>query len=356
MRPHAVLLGALAACGGAPSDDAPADPDAAAGPPLPDVVAVAVTPAVKGDPVELTITVANAGGAGAVRLTPRVTSARFTGFTGVPLGTVELDLPAGGEASATLVAGPFLAGDGGARFALGRGDYTIDAVRVEPDGAAPLDDAALDGGAFAIGDGPGVLTAVVHDPAYFTAIGWTDTPEAYLVAAFTRPSDLFDPDGDVYQRHAGGFDEMMGVTHRFLAVPGLAARDRAGGFCEQVGAFARGALGLSRDWDVDEHQPSHTDVEHHGFDYLIGLTPAMGGGAACGWLDVQVSGLFGFDLSLDRSQIILVHESGHLFGAPHCDPLQGYVMCAGELHPRYQDDGIFVWHQVSRDTMANRWR
>ena len=30
-------------------------------------------------------------------------------------------------------------------------------------------------------------------------------------------------------------------------------------------------------------------------------------------------------------------------------------MCAGELHPHYQDTGVFVWHQVSVDAMANHW-
>jgi hypothetical protein len=147
----------------------------------------------------------------------------------------------------------------------------------------------------------------------------------------------------------------MGIEQHFLVLDGLAASEAAGGFCEQVAAHARTALGLTRDWDIDENQPAHTDVDHHGFDLLIGLTPEMGGGAACGWLGVQVSGVFGFDLSLERSQIIVVHETGHLFGAPHCDPLQGYVMCAGERHDHYQNGGVFVWHEVSRDAMSNRW-
>jgi hypothetical protein len=230
----------------------------------------------------------------------------------------------------------------------------ISGVRVELDGATATD-VDYAGGAFAIAASNVVFPAVVYDAAYFTEIGWTGSPEEYLERAFTRSSELYDPHGDAYQAYAGGFDEMMAIEQRFLVLPGLTASEAAGGFCEQVAAFARGALGLARDWDVDEGQPSWTDAEHHGFDYLVGLTPAMGGGAACGWLGVQVSGLFGFDLSLDRSQIILVHETGHLFGAPHCDPLQGYVMCAGEKHDHYQHGGIFVWHKDSRDAMSNRW-
>jgi hypothetical protein len=324
---------------------------------MPDVVGVQVTAGgggapVKGKPLAVAITVDNRGGPGVVRLTPLVTSARFADFTNVPMGSVELPLPDHDEAMVVLDVGSFLSDDGG-RYALGRGDYTIAGVRVELDGGAPTTDDDFTGGAFAIAASNVVFAAVTYDPAYFTRIGWTDTPDAYLRSAFSRASEIYN--GTSYQSFAAGFDQMMGVEHQFLAVPGLTASEQAGGFCEQIAAYARPALGLTRDWDVDESRPTLTDGAHHGFDYLIGLTPAMGGGAACGWLGVQVSGLFDFDLSLDRSQIILVHESGHIFGAPHCDPLQGYVMCAGELHQHYRDNHIFVWHHQSRDVMSNHW-
>ncbi|MGK3985857.1 hypothetical protein WME99_22610 [Sorangium sp. So ce136] len=48
-------------------------------------------------------------------------------------------------------------------------------------------------------------------------------------------------------------------------------------------------------------------------------------------------------------------ETGHLFGAPHCDPLQGYVICGGEHHPHYISDGLFVWHRDSFDMMQSLW-
>jgi hypothetical protein len=354
MRPALASLLFLAACGSPDAADLDASPPGDASL---DVVAVAAGGSLlKGAPLELTITVHNDGdAAGTARLTPVITSARFADFTDVPLGTVEVTVPAGESADATLTAGPFLVDDDGGHVALGRGDYTITAVRVELDDAAASPDVDFTGGAFAIAASDVVFDMVLYDQAYFDAIGWTDTPEAYVMATYTRPGEVFTPD-DTYTSFPGGFDEMMGVEHRVLALPGLVASEAAGGFCEQVTAYAHTALGLSRDWDIDESQTSWTDPDHHGFDVLIGLTPAMGGGAACGWLGVQVSGLFNFDLSLDRSQIILVHETGHLFGAPHCDPLQGYVMCAGELHPHYQADGIFVWHQDSRDVMANHWQ
>jgi hypothetical protein len=204
-----------------------------------------------------------------------------------------------------------------------------------------------------------VFTATVYDQSYFDQIGWTGTPEEYLVQSFTRPGEVFTPDFPMssegtYQAFPGGFDEMMGIRQLFHVAPGLAATQRAGGFCEQIGASAKTAFGLTRDWDNNE-ELGWTDPDHHGFDILVGLTPAMGGGAACGWLQVQVSSLFDFDLSLDRSQIIVVHEQGHLFGAPHCDPLQGYVMCSGEKHEHYLAGGTFVWHAESRAVMNNWW-
>lgn len=319
-----------------------------------DIVAVTIAPVAKGAPLVVAIDVDSTGGAGTARVTPLVTSARFAGLTDVPLGAATVTLPAHGHASAEVTGGPFLTADDGGRFALGRGDYTITGVRVELDGATATD-VSFTGGAFAITASNVVFPAVVYDTAYFTKIGWTGMPERYLERAFTRPSELYKPAGNKYEANPGGFDEMMGIEQRFLAVPGLSASDAAGGFCEQIAAFAKSALGLARDWDIDENQPVWTDAAHHGFDYLVGLTPAMGGGAACGWLGVQVSGVFDFDLSLERSQIILVHETGHVFGAPHCDPMQGYVMCAGEKHDHYKTGGVFVWHQDSRNAMRNRW-
>jgi hypothetical protein len=372
MRPSVVaslaLLPALfAACGSSGDDDGVTDPDGPhAGSARADVTAVTVAaetggPPVKGAPLRVTVSVHNTGdAAGTVRVTPVIVSARFADFAGVTLGTAEVTLAAGETRDTTLVAGPFLVDADGGHVALGRGDYTFTEVDVEIDGVVSAD-VDFTGPTFTVAASNAVFDLVLYDPAYFTAIGWTGTPEAYVLDAYHRAGELFTPsspgsDTGTYQAVPGGFDEMMGIEHHVLAVPGLVASEAAGGFCEQVTAQARTLAGLTRDWDVDENQEVFTSADHHGFDVLIGLTPAMGGGAACGWLGVQVSGLFTFDLSLDRSQIILVHETGHLFGAPHCDPLQGYVMCAGEQHAHYRDSGIYVWHQASRDVMANHWQ
>lgn len=361
----ALLVVGTAACrydtaGDGELADAAAEPGPDAGRATPlhvDVEAVEVAPAVKGDALAIAIDVRNLGTTGgAVTLRPLLTADGFADFIDVPLGDVEVIVDGGGTARAELAAGPFVDDAAtGKRYALGRGDYRITAVVV-----SGADDREYDGGAFAIGESDVVFTAVVYDQAYLDRIGYAGGAEQYMIDAFTREAHLFTPsapgsDDGGYEEHAGGFDAMMGVRQQFRAVAGLAASEEAGGFCEQIGAYAREAFGLTRDWDVDESAGA-TDREHHGFDLLVGLTPDLGGGAACGWLGVQVSGLFDFDLSLDRAQIIAVHETGHLFGAPHCDPLQGYVMCSGEKHPRYQADGVFVWHRVSREAMANRWR
>lgn len=148
---------------------------------------------------------------------------------------------------------------------------------------------------------------------------------------------------------------MMGVRHvfrGFAGFPGETTTDQ--GWCEDAAAYGKTSLGMIADWTG-----SGTLAGRHGFDYLIALTPHMGGGVACGWLDVQVSGLINDDV--DRQQVIAVHESGHLFGAPHCDdvgdgsggPLQGYVMCSGEKHDNYPAN--FVWHSTSIAVMSSHW-
>jgi hypothetical protein len=326
-----------------------------------DVVALAVDtpdgqPATKGSPLRIHLTVKNRGKqAGSAVLVPHLTSRRFNDFVGVPLPALEVEVAAGAEATVSTEIGPFLASpDGGKRWALGAGDYTFDAVLVSRPGEAQVIDVAFAGAAFVIAPSNVVFTAVTYDPAYFVRIGWTGDVETFLREAYRRPSEVYHPADGSYTAYPGGFDEILGIEQQFDVVAGLAATSSAGGYCEQVASHAKGAFGLPRSWDIDE-RADHTDPDHHGYDMLVGLTPAMGGGAACGWLGVQVSSLFDFDLSIDRAQIVLVHESGHLFGAPHCDPEQGYVMCAGERHAHYQDDGVFVWHESSVAAMRNLW-
>lgn len=317
-----------------------------------DVTAISVTNAagqapVKGDAIRLNITVRNNGtGSGTATVTPRISSSRFSDFSSVNLPSASVTVAAGQQAQVSVNAGPFVQdATTQKRYALGRGSYTINNV-----GINGSNDASFSGNSFTIGSSNTVFVPVLYDQTYLNQINYTQGIGQYMSSAFTRPSEVFTLSG-TYQSHTGGFDQMMGVRQIFYPVSGFSASSAAGGFCEQATASARTMLGLAQDWAG----PTQTNGQNHGFDYLISLTPALGGGAACGWLGVQVSGLFSFDLSLNRAQIMMVHESGHLYGAPHCDPLQSYVMCAGELHTHYKNQGLFVWHIDSRNLMSNRF-
>jgi len=239
-------------------------------------------------------------------------------------------------------------------YAIGRGGYRIDGVKMQSGSTSGVD-TSFSGASFTVGASNAVLVPVVYDTQYLARVNYGKSPEEFLGEVFSRPGEIFTPTnagGNVgtYQGFPAGFDQMMGVKHKFRAFPGLAVVDNGGqGLCEQTAAYGGKALGLTRDWTTGG--AVRTNVDNHGFDYLIGMTQALGGGVACGWLGVQVSGEFSFDLSMNRTQIIAVHETGHIFGAPHCDPLQSYVMCAGELHEHYRQNGMFVWHKVSRDSM-----
>ncbi len=295
---------------------------------------------------------------GRVHVSPLLQSMRFSDFDGVPAGAVELELAPLGEAEATIHAGPFLDDDvRGKHYAIGRGDYTVTRVRLEPAGGPGGTDADFSGRDFTIGASKAVFTAVVYDQAYFDRLRFAAGAQAWMRQAFAHPSEVFRPDAPgastgTYTAFPGGFDRMMDLEQHYRVFSGFSASSAAGGFCEQADAYAKTALGLARDWNIGD---APTNPDHHGFDVLVGLTPAMVGGATCGWLGTQVSGLFDFDLSIGRSEMILVHEMGHIFGAPHCDPLQGFLMCSGENAEHYTNGNLFVWHQSSRDAMTNRY-
>ncbi len=89
---------------------------------------------------------------------------------------------------------------------------------------------------------------------------------------------------------------------------------------------------------------------------MISLPQDVEGGTACAGPLIQVSGHVAGDFSIPRTQLTVARMTGFLFGALPCDPLQGYVMCGGERHAHYRDNGVFVWHKSSRDQMVNLWR
>lgn len=328
-----------------------------------DVTAVAISNAsggvpVKGDALRLRLTVQSTSG-GTFTLRPTLTSKRFNDFAGVALGQTSIVLAAGESRQIVLDAGPFL-NDTALRkqYAIGRGDYRVEAVQIGLQDGRTLSDSSYSGRDFSVGGSNVVFNAVVYNQDYFNQIRETRSVSAYLTEAFTRASDVFTPSNPEatvgsYARYNGGFDQIENVRQLFHGIPGYNSAANTGlGHCERAAEYATQTLGLTRTWNPGS-TPTH--VDHHGFDLVVALDGAFGGGVACSWLNTQVSGLFSFDLSRNRSQIVAVHETGHVFGAPHCDPLQSYVMCAGEKHARYQNEGIFVWLKDSVDKMTKRF-
>lgn len=337
---------------------------------VPQITSISVTAPggaapVKGEPLVFTIALTNAGtGVGPVTVVPRIDSDRFSDYVSVPAGSEEATLCADG-AEVVIEAGPFLDHDTlDKHYAVGSGDYTISSVEITSGGTkTPYTD--LGDTSFSVTTSGALLVPVIYEQKYFDELTGltTNTPEEFLVQSFTRSAQLFTPnslaDADgagAFQDFPGGFDEMMGVDHHFRSFPGFPGESVSEeGWCEDGMYYGEQVLGLASPWGSGHGTQTH----RHGFDYLIALHSGLGGGVACWWLDVQISSWINRDV--DRQQVIAVHESGHIFGAPHCDDigngdggsLQGYVMCSGEKHPNYP--GNFVFHSESRLDMASVW-
>ncbi|KAJ9465499.1 hypothetical protein DIPPA_00712 [Diplonema papillatum] len=327
---------------------------------FPDVTSVSVTdmngkPPRKGQDLRVTMRLSNsASQSGMVKVTPYLTSSRFNDYANVQLTAKYVSIGAGATIDVSVKVDTFiLDGSTKKRFAVGRGNYEINRVVVESARGNTASDSTFTGKSFTVSASNAVLPIVLFDAGYLSGItgGYSKKPSTYIKEVFTRPSEVYHPSTSTYDSHARGFDQMMDVQHLSSPVPGLSINTESG-TCEQATAYATTVLGLATDWKGNVG----TNLNHHGFDYIISMSPDQGGGVACGWINVQVSGYINRDLN--RQQIILAHESGHLFGSPHCDltaPSSQYVMCSGERHPHYINDEIFVWFDGSRNLMSNRF-
>lgn len=344
-----ILLALLASCSSNSEDDVIEDSTTAF-----DVLEMKVTnldnqPPAKGDKINVEITVKNTGSAaGKVVLTPKISSSRFADYKNVTLPNIEKTLDGGETATVSMEVGPFLEDvKTEKRYALGRGEYFFESVVINNDKI----DTNYSGRIFNVKPSTALLVPVIYNAQYLHKLNSTSGINNYLTSAFTRKVELYD-NGN-YTSYPGGFDEMMNVKHIFYPImtQNVSEYNLDDGLCEKATALAGDTLGLTGSWKGAEG----TQTANHGFDYLMALTPDSFGGVACGWINVQISGLFDFDLSVNRAQIVMIHETSHLFGSPHCDPLQSYVMCAGEKHQKYIDQGIYVYHINSRNQMSNRW-
>ncbi len=302
----------------------------------------------KGVPLKVTFSLKNAGSVeGEVKITPTLTSSRFTDFKDVPLAATTVKLAGGASQDVTIDVPVFLEDTAKkSRFALGRGSYQINAQLEYGQEKKALDKPS----AFDIAKGKGVFALVIYDKRYFDvgAAKGADA-EKWVIETMTRKGSIYYPKTNTKKVFQGGFDEMMGIKHIVKAVDGLDSSDAPGvDVFDRPEALATSWLNMSKKW---EHGSGPGDNKH-GYDYFIALDKDAFGGVTYGSAQVSGAGING-DFSKERMQILIVHESGHVFGAPHCDPVQGYVMCSGEKNDAYKADGEYVWYEDSYNSMKN---
>lgn len=302
----------------------------------------------KGDALKITYSLKNEGMRdGEVKIGSLLSSSRFTDFVKVPLNNTVAKIAAGATLDVTVDVPVFLEDSAKkSRFALGRGSYQLDTV-VEFEGTQKALDKPF---MFEIAKGNGVFALVVYDKKYFdvgAAVG--ANPEAWIIETMTRKGSIYYPATATKKTFKGGFDEMLGIKHIVKAVGGLNSEDAPGvDVFTRPEELAKSWLNLSKKWD---HGSGPGDNKH-GYDYFIAIDKDAFGGVTFGAAQVSGAGIKG-DVSKERMQILIVHESGHVLGSPHCNPVMDYVMCSGELNDAYKLDGEFVWYESSFQAMKN---
>ncbi len=298
----------------------------------------------KGKNFSLVFTLSNNSSVdGEVKLTPTLTSAVYTDFDNVSLGTKAVKIPAGGAVKVAFDVPVYIQDPATkANFAVGPGHYdvgtTLEFGKEKRQGRPWY---------FHVADSNAVLALVIYDKDYFQ-VGEAKgaDPQKWMQETFTRKSSLYDPATNQKKVYARGFDEMMNVRHMFKMVE-VSSSDIPANIPhqEQVKQMATKLTGMSHFW-----ANAVAPADRHGYDYAIGLFNGGWGGVRIGAVTAISSGFPG-DRSKGRMQMLIVHESGHMFGAPHCNPTLGYVMCSGEKNDAYKKDREFVWHQSSVDRM-----
>ncbi len=303
----------------------------------------------KSDALDIRVKIKNLGKVLATyHIKPSLSSLRFTDYSNIPLGEKSVELIPGEEQEVCFTLDHlFEDKDQNKRYALGRGEYVID-LNVQDSEGGSLETPQVK---FEIAKSPVVNVVVIYDPKYFEIgedrIG--RDPVDWVREAQSRSASVYNPSTKEVTTFAGGFQELLGVKEVYQAFGNVKFVETKGDvmpYFATAEAGAKEALGLKANW---KSICQGTCLEHHGFDYMIALNPIFMGGVALS--SGQVSGGFSFDQSQGRSQMVLTHESGHVYGAPHCDPIQGYVMCSGEKAESYKENGDFLWHADSLKAM-----
>ncbi len=303
----------------------------------------------KGEDLEVRVKVKNFSEKNAIyKVLPVLSSLRFTDYSNISLVAQSVELKAGEEKELCFQIQHFFENSKNQKkYALGRGEYQI-ALTIEDEAGTLVQSSKHK---FEIEKSNAVNVLVIYDPKYFAigenrvgrdAVDWVRESQ-------TRSASLFDANSGRVQTYAGGFQELLGFKALYQAYGNAKFVETSGDvmpYFATAEAAAKEALGLERNW-ISICQG--TCKEHHGFDYMIALNPIFMGGVALS--SGQVSGGFSYDQSQGRSQMVITHESGHVYGAPHCDPIQGFIMCSGEKAESYKESGDFLWHGDSLKAM-----
>lgn len=306
----------------------------------------------KGEPVRLSFTVRNHDPQPrSFLLTPLVRARAVDGFDGVRAASVKLDLRAGEERQVSLTAGPFLEQPDRGQFAFAAGAYAVLAVEIAFVGRPPGLDTAFTGGDFEIVPSEAILLAVAHDTRYLAQLRAAGDAAAFVARALSRPAEVFLPDGasasaGSYELYRGGLAQLLGARVLVRAMPGF--RSIATAACADLPRVAGATLGLSRPWADDGGAPH----ANHGFDAFLGLGADVTEPIHCPGR-VGAAGITPGDGSIIRAELAVDTALSLLLGGTPCAPLAGFVLCGAEKHPHYQQSGVFVWHQRTRDQMRS---
>lgn len=303
--------------------------------------------AVKGETTVFKVNLKNAGSkSGKIKLTPFITAKGFDDYENIKLGSFEVSLGATESKTAEFKIDPFFKEEGGNReYALNKANYTLK-FQVEGDLQQEWKD--FNGKDFAVGGSNAVFTAVYWSQPYLDKARYGGSIDDWLRESFTRKGQTSNG-ANLFASYNGGFDQMMGVKTMWKTFANWRPnQNEMGRILEQVSEEGQRRLGLKQPFQNHFDSKRMTHTANHGYDMEIGLTENGFGGVA--WLggNTQASGIFDGDPSIGRSQMVLIHETGHNYGSDHCDPIQGFVMCSGEKHDHYTNgDQWFVWHDVS---------